>query len=74
MPRIDDMAPDVKAITTIGDITFSEFMKDSWVILFSHPADFTPVCTTELSGFANEKDFFESKNTKLIGLRINSIF
>lgn len=74
MPRIGDMAPDFKAITTIGDITFSEFMKDSWVILFSHPADFTPVCTTELSGFANEKDFFESKNTKLIGLSIDSIF
>lgn len=74
MPRIGDMAPDFKAITTIGDITFSEFIKDSWVILFSHPADFTPVCTTELSGFANEKDFFESKNTKLIGLSIDSIF
>ena len=74
MPRIGDMAPDFQAITTIGDITFSEFIKDSWVILFSHPADFTPVCTTELSGFANEKDFFESKNAKLIGLSIDSIF
>lgn len=73
MPRIGDKAPDFKAKTTIGDLQFSDFNKDSWVVLFSHPADFTPVCTTELSEFAKEKTFFESKNTKLIGLSIDSI-
>lgn len=74
MPRIGDAAPDFEAVTTTGNIKFSEYNKDSWVILFSHPADFTPVCTTELSGFAQEGDFFEKHNTKLIGLSVDSIF
>lgn len=73
MPRIGDKAPDFKAVTTIGDIQFSAYNKGSWVVFFSHPADFTPVCTTEMSGFAQEKAFFESKNTKLMGLSIDSI-
>ncbi len=73
MPRIGDAAPDFDAITTKGSIKFSEFNKENWVILFSHPADFTPVCTTELSEFAKEKDFFKVHNTKLIGLSIDSI-
>ncbi|MEY3240244.1 MAG: hypothetical protein RIR11_1682 [Bacteroidota bacterium] len=73
MPRIGDKAPDFKATTTTGDIQFSEYNKGSWVVFFSHPADFTPVCTTEMSGFAKEKDFFASKNTKLMGLSIDSI-
>ncbi len=73
MPRIGDTAPDFEALTTQGPIKFSEFAKDSWVILFSHPADFTPVCTTELSGFAMEEDWFRQHNTKLIGLSIDSI-
>ena len=73
MPRIGDKAPDFQAITTAGPIKFSEFNKDSWVIMFSHPADFTPVCTTELSAFAEEKNFFKNRNTKLIGLSIDSI-
>ncbi|KAK3582396.1 hypothetical protein CHS0354_023940 [Potamilus streckersoni] len=73
MPRIGDSAPDFDAITTIGNVKFSEFIKGSWVILFSHPADFTPVCTTELIGFATEKEFFKAHNTKLIGLSIDSI-
>lgn len=73
MPRIGDKAPDFKAITTTGELTFSDYNKDSWVILFSHPADFTPVCTTELSGFAQESDFFAKNNTKLIGLSVDSI-
>jgi peroxiredoxin (alkyl hydroperoxide reductase subunit C) len=73
MPRIGDMAPDFEALTTIGKIKFSEFNKDKWVILFSHPADFTPVCTTELSEFARQQDYFTSQNTKLIGLSIDSI-
>ncbi len=73
MPRIGDPAPDFKAMTTQGMIQFSEFIKDSWVILFSHPADFTPVCTTEMTGFALREDEFTKLNTKLIGLSIDSI-
>ncbi|NOZ45437.1 MAG: peroxiredoxin [Chlorobi bacterium] len=73
MPRIGDLAPDFDAVTTYGKLKLSEYGKDSWVIIFSHPADFTPVCTTEMSGFANEKDWFAKHNTKLIGLSIDSI-
>jgi len=73
MPRIGDVAPDFEAVTTQGKIKFSEFNKDSWVVFFSHPADFTPVCTTELSGFAQRKEEFTALNTKLIGLSIDSI-
>ncbi|MEO8413116.1 MAG: peroxiredoxin [Ginsengibacter sp.] len=73
MPRIGDKAPDFEAITTIGNLKFSDYNKDSWVVFFSHPADFTPVCTTEMSGFAKEKDFFAKHNTKLMGLSIDSI-
>ncbi|MCK9448728.1 MAG: peroxiredoxin [Bacteroidales bacterium] len=73
MPRIGDMAPDFKAMTTRGEIQFSEFIKGSWTILFSHPADFTPVCTTEMSGFALREEEFTKMNTKLIGLSIDSI-
>lgn len=73
MPRIGDQAPDFVAKTTTGTLKFSEYNEGNWVIMFSHPADFTPVCTTELSEFAKEKSFFEAKNTKLIGLSIDSI-
>ncbi len=73
MPRIGDQAPDFEAITTTGKMKFSEYNNGSWVILFSHPADFTPVCTTEMSGFALEHDFFRKRNTKLLGLSIDSI-
>lgn len=73
MPRIGDMAPDFKAVTTQGVIQFSEYIKGSWTILFSHPADFTPVCTTEMSGFAVLEDDFKAMNTKLMGLSIDSI-
>ncbi|CAG5005952.1 MULTISPECIES: peroxiredoxin [Dyadobacter] len=73
MPRIGDQAPDFESITTTGKLTFSDYNKGSWVILFSHPADFTPVCTTEMTGFAKEKDFFAEHNTKLMGLSIDSI-
>jgi peroxiredoxin (alkyl hydroperoxide reductase subunit C) len=73
MPRIGDKAPDFKANTTYGPIQFSEFNKGSWVILFSHPADFTPVCTTEMSGFAVRHNEFKELNTKLMGLSIDSI-
>lgn len=73
MPRIGDKAPDFEAQTTQGSIKFSDFNKDHWVVLFSHPADFTPVCTTELTQFAKEKEWFEEKNAKLMGLSIDSI-
>jgi len=73
MPRIGDMAPDFEAVTTKGNIKFSEFAKDKWVVLFSHPADFTPVCTTEMSGFATRKAEFDALNTELMGLSIDSI-
>lgn len=73
MPRIGDHAPDFEAMTTKGKIKFSDFAKDKWVILFSHPADFTPVCTTEMSGFAKRKAEFDALNTELIGLSIDSI-
>jgi peroxiredoxin 2/4 len=74
MPRIGDTAPDFEAITTTGKLKFSDYNKDSWVIFFSHPADFTPVCTTEMSGFAMEQDsFFTKHNCKLLGLSIDSI-
>jgi peroxiredoxin (alkyl hydroperoxide reductase subunit C) len=73
MPRIGEKAPDFQASTTAGPLKFSEFNQGRWVIMFSHPADFTPVCTTELSEFAKEKKFFTDRNTKLIGLSIDSI-
>lgn len=73
IPRIGEKAPDFTAPTTHGELSLSEYGKDKWVIMFSHPADFTPVCTTELSAFAEEKDFFDQHNTKLIGLSIDSI-
>lgn len=73
MPRIGDIAPDFVAITTKGKIKMSEFAKNKWIILFSHPADFTPVCTTEMSGFAERKEEFNALNTELLGLSIDSI-
>ena len=73
MPRIGDQAPDFEAITTTGKIKFSEFATDQWVVMFSHPADFTPVCTTEMSGFAQRKAEFDALNTELIGLSIDSV-
>lgn len=73
MPRIGEVAPDFSANTTQGMLRFSEYNQDSWVIMFSHPADFTPVCTTEMSAFAQDKAFFDEHNTKLLGLSIDSI-
>jgi peroxiredoxin (alkyl hydroperoxide reductase subunit C) len=73
MPRIGDKAPNFEAMTTAGMLKLSEYNKDSWVIIFSHPADFTPVCTTEMSAFAVDKAWFEERNTKLLGLSIDSI-
>jgi len=73
IPRIGDTAPDFTAETTMGPITFSEWQNKNWVVLFSHPADFTPVCSTELTEFAKRSGEFAAKNTKLIGLSIDSI-
>lgn len=74
MPLIGDTAPSFKAKTTQGDINFPEDYKGKWVILFSHPADFTPVCTTEFMTFASMQDEFKKLNTELIGLSIDSIY
>lgn len=73
MPRIGDNAPDFEAVTTKGKIKFSDYAKDKWVVMFSHPADFTPVCTTEMSGFATRKGEFDALNTELLGLSIDSV-
>lgn len=73
IPRIGETAPDFEAETTHGFIKFSEWQAGKWVVLFSHPADFTPVCTTELAEFARRSDDFTRRDTKLIGLSIDSI-
>ncbi|MBP2030249.1 peroxiredoxin (alkyl hydroperoxide reductase subunit C) [Methanohalophilus levihalophilus] len=74
MPLIGDDAPAFTAKTTQGEIKFPDDYKGKWVILFSHPADFTPVCTTEFMTFASMQDEFRELNTELIGLSIDSIY
>lgn len=71
--RLGDTAPDFTQESTEGPIHFSDWKGDSWAILFSHPADFTPVCTTELTEFARREEEFRKMNTKLLGLSIDSI-
>ena len=74
MPLIGDIAPSFKAVTTQGNISFPEDYKGKWVILFSHPADFTPVCTTEFMTFASMAEEFKAMNTELVGLSVDSLY
>src|SRR5574344_1052841 len=74
MPRIGDKAPEFKAVTTQGDINFPGDYKGKWVILFSHPADFTPVCTSEFMTFASMADDFKKMNTELVGLSVDGLY
>lgn len=74
MPLIGDRAPSFDAVTTQGNIHFPEDYKGKWVILFSHPADFTPVCTTEFMTFGSMIEEFRALNTDLIGLSVDSIY
>lgn len=74
MPRIGEAAPEFKAITTQGEINFPSDYKGSWAILFSHPADFTPVCTSEFMTFASLEDKFAKANCKLVGLSVDGLY
>jgi len=74
MPLIGDQAPAFEAVTTQGNIKFPEDYKGKWVILFSHPADFTPVCTTEFMTFASMMEDFKALNTELVGVSVDSLF
>lgn len=74
MPLIGDSAPEFEAITTQGNISFPQDYAGKWVIFFSHPADFTPVCTTEFMTFAKMQKEFEALNTKLLGLSVDSLY
>jgi peroxiredoxin (alkyl hydroperoxide reductase subunit C) len=74
MPLIGEDAPSFKAVTTAGEINFPRDYKGKWVVLFSHPADFTPVCTTEFMTFASMESEFNALNCQLIGLSIDSIY
>lgn len=74
MPLIGDIAPNFTAVTTQGTIHFPDDYKGKWVILFSHPADFTPVCTTEFMTFASMMDDFKALNTELVGLSVDSLY
>jgi peroxiredoxin (alkyl hydroperoxide reductase subunit C) len=74
MPRIGDLAPSFQAVTTQGPINFPGDYKGSWAILFSHPADFTPVCTSEFMTFAHMEKQFNEANCKLVGLSVDGLY
>jgi peroxiredoxin 2/4 len=73
LPRIGDIAPSFDAITTQGKIKFPQDYKGKWIILFSHPADFTPVCTSEFMTFARREEEFKKLNTQLVGLSVDGL-
>ena len=73
MLRINDIAPDFDAESTHGNIKFHDFINNSWAVLFSHPKDFTPVCTTELGYMANIQEEFKKRDCKILGLSIDSV-
>jgi len=74
IPRIGEQAPEFKAVTTQGEINFPADYKGSWVIFFSHPADFTPVCTSEFMTFAKMEKDFAAYNCKLVGLSVDGLY
>ncbi len=74
MPRIGEKAPEFKAVTTQGEINFPSQYQGKWSILFSHPADFTPVCTSEFMTFANMQKQFEEANCQLVGLSVDGLY
>lgn len=71
--RLGDTVPDFKAVTTAGEISFHDYLGDSWGILFSHPADYTPVCTTELGRTAQLSDEFAKRNVKVLAVSVDPI-
>ncbi|MEM9041055.1 MAG: redoxin domain-containing protein, partial [Actinomycetota bacterium] len=71
--RINDIAPDFVAETTQGRISFHDWLGDGWAVLFSHPKDFTPVCTTELGAFASRHDEFTARECKVLGVSIDPV-
>jgi len=73
MPRLNEPAPDFSAVTTHGPKSLADY-RGKWLVLFSHPADFTPVCTTEFIGFAKAADEFKALNAELLGLSIDSVY
>ena len=74
MPRIGEKAPAFEAVTTQGKINFPADFKGKWKILFSHPADFTPVCTSEFMTFGKMADEFEALNCQLVGLSVDGLY
>ena len=74
LPLIGDKAPEFKALTTKGTVNFPEDYKGKWVLFFSHPSDFTPVCTTEFMTLASMQDEFKEMNVELLGLSVDSLY